>query len=551
MEQLKTVSKINFDIIVIGGGITGAGIALDATLRGLKVILFEKKDFASGTSSKSSKLVHGGLRYLEHYKFGLVRESLRERSVLRKIAPHQVHTLPFLIPIYKHQKPPAILMRIGLWVYDILAQGNLGWHKWKNPKKTLELVPTLQKENLKGSGYYFDAQMNDSRLNIEVIMTAQSNGAQIFNYTEVVEFLHENNNIEGRVYGVVVQNKDTQEKFAIKGNLVINATGAWGDCVAKMENPSAPKILGVSKGSHIIVKQVLNQKLAVVVTMKDGRITFVLPFNKEYTIIGTTDTFYDADIEEILASEDDISYLLEGTNKLFPKLNLRNTDIISAYSGVRPLVYTQKEGLALASDVSREDKIITSQTGLITIVGGKFTTYRKMGKRVTDLAIKELKKDKKITKKLLPCLTAKTPLFGGEIDNWEKFQKEKFPKVKDELSCTDDTANMLIKMYGSKIDQFISLTKENPDKNKKLSNLLPYLQTQVIYAIMYELIIHLDDFMLRRTTIYLEQGQGLDCVDVVGELMKDKLKWTESQKQAEILAYTQYIDRLNNFISKN
>ena len=197
MQQLDELEKLaepnnELDVIIIGGGITGAGIALDCVLRGFKVALFEKNDFASGTSSRSSKLVNGGLRYLEHYKFLFVMESLRERSVLRGIAPHIVHTLPFLIPIYKGEKPPAILMRMGLWVYDLLSIGrNIGWHSWKNKNKAIALIPELSPDKLKGAGYYFDAQMNDARLCLEVILTANEHGAYIYNYTEVIDFLHD------------------------------------------------------------------------------------------------------------------------------------------------------------------------------------------------------------------------------------------------------------------------------------------------------------------------------------------------------------------------
>ncbi|OLS25825.1 MAG: Aerobic glycerol-3-phosphate dehydrogenase [Candidatus Heimdallarchaeota archaeon LC_3] len=543
---IEEASKLRYDAIIIGGGITGAGIALDATLRGLKVILFEKKDFASGTSSKSSKLIHGGLRYLEHYKFGLVKESLRERAVLREIAPHQVHTLPFVIPIYKNQKPPAFIMRLGLWTYDILSIGkNLGWHKWRNKKKTLELIPNISPEKLQGAGYYFDAQMNDARINLEVILTAKKNGAEIFNYTNVVDFRHDNEE-NNKIIGVKIQNENLKE-FDIFGKIIINASGAWGDEISWLEDPNAERKLGVSKGIHIIVKRFIDKDHAIVVTMKDGRIIFVIPFGKKYSIIGTTDTFYEESIEEIIATKEDIEYLLEGINKLFPKIGLKINDIISSYAGVRPLVYTPKDGVASASDVSREHKIVTSSTGLITIVGGKYTTYRKMGKRITDLILKELKKQKKLPDNIKKCSTSKTQLINGQIDNWEEFYKDGTEKVIKQLSCLSETSDMLLRMYGSNIDQFLDFCTKNPKSNKLISEYLPYIENQVLYAVKYELVRHIDDFLMRRTFSILEFNQGADCVEKVAELIGNKLGWDTDKKTVEINEYKRYLSNLNQF----
>ncbi|MHA1990992.1 MAG: glycerol-3-phosphate dehydrogenase/oxidase [Candidatus Hodarchaeales archaeon] len=545
--QIEEASKIYYDVIVIGGGATGAGIALDATLRGLKVILFEKKDFASGTSSKSSKLVHGGLRYLEHYKFGLVKESLRERAVLRDNAPHVVQSLPFLIPIYKKQKPPALLMKMGLWTYDVLSIGkSLGWHKWKNRKKTLEIIPNITSENLQGAGYYYDAQMNDARLNLEIILTAKKFGAEIYNYTHVVEFIHEEKENVKRISGVVVQDEN-DKKYQILGNIVVNASGAWGDKVAWMEDPNAPQKLGVSKGIHIITKRFIKEDIAVVVTMKDGRITFIIPFSKKHCIIGTTDTFYENSIEEVIANKEDIDYLLQGVNQLFSDINISYKDIISSYAGLRPLVYTPKDGVASASDVSREDKIIISRSGLITIVGGKWTTYRKMGKRITDKIEKELKKVGKLPKNLKKSKTEKIRLFNGEIDDWNGFFETETKKTANNLNCSQETADILVRMYGSNIDHFLEFCTKNPDKNDLLSPNLSYIRNQVAYAIRYEMSLHVDDFLMRRTFIVLEPNQGLDCLEEVVKIFAEELNWDDNQKNQETSSYKRYVAKLNEF----
>lgn len=538
MQQLDELEKLaepnnELDVIIIGGGITGAGIALDCVLRGFKVALFEKNDFASGTSSRSSKLVHGGLRYLEHYKFLFVMESLRERSVLRGIAPHIVHTLPFLIPIYKGEKPPAILMRMGLWVYDLLSIGrNIGWHSWKNKNKAIALIPELSPDKLKGAGYYFDAQMNDARLCLEVILTAKEHGAYIYNYTEVIDFLHDTS---GKINGVKVKSRDNLQEFVIRSKLVINAAGPWGDIISKLENPQASRLMHVSKGTHLLVPKFIREKIAIVVTMKDGRIIFIIPWGK-YSLIGTTDTFYDGSIEKIVASKEDVDYLLEGIKRIMPSVNLTYTDIISTFAGVRPLVYSENASTS-ASSISREDRIVTNQNGLITIVGGKYTTYRKMGKRITDKIVKKFKEQHHLPPGIKKCTTDKQPLYGGQVKNWNIFYDENKQKLIHEFSLADDTADVLITMYGSRLPFLLDIIKENPEWKNLLTIQAPYIQAQVIYAARYEMVHTLSDFLSRRTYLILEKGNGLDCLDITTKLLAKELHWTDQEIKSEIQAY--------------
>ncbi|MHA2364367.1 MAG: glycerol-3-phosphate dehydrogenase [Candidatus Hodarchaeales archaeon] len=537
-QTWKRFASEEFDVCIIGGGITGAGIVRDAALRGLKVALIEKKDFGWGTSSRSSKLIHGGLRYLEHYKFGLVKESLRERVVLMKIAPHIIHPLPFLIPIYKGEKPPAILMRLGLFFYDFLSIGKrVGRRSWIKSKRAIELEPNLRSEGLKGIGKYFDCQMNDSRLTLENILSAQNLGAVLLNYSEAVSFRTDN----GRLSAVLVRNLETQEETEIRAKVFVNAGGPWADSICKMENPNAKRKLANSKGSHFITKKKFSDN-AIVIALKDGRIVFVLPWGSDYSLIGTTDTFYEDDIDNIYCSEEDLEYLIEGVNRFFPSIPLSRDDILSTYAGVRPLVYDEKKG-ADASDVSREHKIFTSDNGLISIIGGKYTTYRKMGKTITDLVVKKLKKQKQLPDSIEKCLTDKLPLFGGDIHDWEDYFWSESKDLTDKYKLPDDIVPRLLGIYGSKLNVVLSLGEENEDWLTRLLPDHPYLKVQVIYAIRFEMARSLDDFFWRRTFFFLETNID-SCLDDVAKLFASELEWDEEKMEIEKTA-------VQNLIAKN
>ena len=545
MKELEDLANEAADIIVIGGGITGVGIALDATLRGLRVALFEKQDFSSGTSSRSSKLIHGGFRYLEHRKFRLVKESLRERAVLRSIAPHQVKPLPFLIPIYKNEKPPALLLRLGLWIYDLLAIGkNIGWHKWFGRKAVLRKIPILSPDRLKGAGYYFDCQMVDARLNIEVALKAKELGAKIFNYTEVIGFSHDQSGI---VTGVEVHHLESGKRHSIMGSVVINACGAWADDISRLENINAEKRLGVSKGVHLIVPRIVMDDLAIAIPTKDRRIVYVLPWGKEYSMLGTTDTFYEGNLEDIVCTKEDVEYLLKAITRILPNTNLTLESVISSFAGVRPLVFTQKEGLASPSDVSREDRIVVDKSEMITIVGGKFTTYRKMAERITDLAVRILKQRRVLPFRTLRCVTSKTPLYGGNIANWDLFREKESERIRIELGISPESAEMLVKTYGSQLQSLIDLCKSDPSLKARLSPNGAYIQAQVIYSVGREMCRHVADFLSRRTFLCFERGLGLDCVETVASLMGKELHWTNEIATKEVQQYRSYIASNSRF----
>ena len=406
------------------------------------------------------------------------------------------------------------------------------------------MVPDLSPTKLKGAGYYFDAQMNDARLCLEVILTAKEHGAYVYNYTEVVGFQHDPS---GRITGVTVKPRDNSQTFMLKSKLVVNAAGPWGDIVSKLENSQAPRLMHVSKGTHLLVPRFIKERLAIVVTMKDGRIIFVIPWGK-YSLIGTTDTFYSDPIEKIVASKEDVDYLLEGVTRIMPSVNLTYNDIVSTFAGVRPLVYSEKDGLS-ASNVSREDRIVSDPNGLITIVGGKFTTYRKMGKRVTDKIIKNLKKQNRLPQGIKKCMTHKQALYGGKVGDWESFYQENKQKLITEFDLTENTADILITTYGSRLPVLLDIIQENPETKTFLSPHAPYIQAQVVYAARYEMIHTVADFLSRRTYLILEEGNGLDCVDVVAKLLTKELQWSNEKTKTEIEAYKTLVKENKTYLS--
>lgn len=519
-----------FDLIVIGGGITGAGIARDSALRGLKVALFEKNDFAWGTSSRSSKLVHGGFRYLEHYEFGLVMESLRERLTLMRIAPHNVHPLPFYIPVFKGEKPPSILLRLGLIAYEYLSFGKrVGGRHWYSSKKALAMFPGLRQEDLKGVGQYYDCNMNDARMCLENILATIELGSICLNYCQVTEFIKENNSLTG----VVITDRETGRTQQVKANIIVNASGPWSDITKSLDDSSSKKRLANAKGVHIITKRILKENLALAIPLKDGRITFVLPFKDKYTMIGTTDTFYDGDLENVICKSEEAQYLIDGYNTFFPNQKISQSDIISSYAGVRPLVYDEKHG-ASSSDVSREHKIFIDPSGLITIVGGKYTTYRKMGKRITDIVVKELKKQKKVSKGIKGCMTDKIPLPGGRIpdkNNWKNYEEITVDELVNNFNIDNETATHLVRTYGSNTEHVVNLAKELNLFEKILPN-EPYILAEVYYCIRNEYCQHLVDFFWLRTFIALETDFS-SCIDKVADIFSKELNWPQEKLNNE------------------
>src|SRR5262245_5810595 len=377
----------DFDVIIVGAGINGAGIARDAAMRGLKVLLLDKRDIASGTSSASTRLIHGGLRYLEHFEFRLVRESLRERETLLRIAPHLVKPLPMTIPIYKRSKRGPVTIRAGMIAYDILSWGkSLPRHRMLSRAQTLEELPGLNPEGLLGSAHYFDAQVEfPERLVLENVMAARELGAQVFNHTIVTKLSVEDKMVSGLEFVTV----DGQSRSA-RALVVINATGPWVDRLLERAPVKSPKLIGGTKGSHIVVPLFPTAPANAIYleARSDGRPMFIIPWNEKY-LIGTTDVHFEGNPDDVCCEPWEVDYLLSEANLAFPKARLTPGDIVLTYSGVRPLPATSE----------KEEQSITRRhfirehprlRNLLSIVGGKLTTYRSLSEECVDLIFRKL-----------------------------------------------------------------------------------------------------------------------------------------------------------------
>ncbi len=529
---LERLGSEEFDVVVIGGGINGAGIARDASLRGLSVALIEKGDFAEGTSSRSSKLVHGGLRYLKNREFLLVREATTERKTLLKIAGHNVRRIPFLVPIFTWSKEGKLKLRLGLTLYDILAfPKNIGWHKMLNKKKIIEKEPILDTSDLKSGALYYDCQMNDARLCLENIQTAERQGAVILNYCEAKDFIYDEN---GKIVGVVAEDQLTGKRGRIYGKIVINTAGPWADQVRRLSGEQT-KRLRTTKGIHLIVPKILNDH-AVILFLKDGRAVFLIPWY-QYTLIGTTDTDFEGNPDEVGVTLDDVNYLLENIKDAFPKFDITHDQIISAYAGLRPLV--REEGKS-ESEVSREHKIFEDPDGLITLIGGKYTTYRTMAKEIVDLVVKRLG----LKGKMFECDTDKFPLIGGEFSSLEELQQElkRLTKLSDDLYI-----DHLIRTYGSEAMRLIAFARHYQLKFEPIKEGLPFLWPEIDWAVKEEYACRLTDIMWRRTYLALTPNQGIDAMEAIAQRMAELLGWSREEKSKEIQHYLNTLELVNQW----
>ncbi len=492
LDRKKTVAKLTeevFDLVVIGGGITGGGIALDAASRGFKVALVEKNDFASGTSSKSTKLIHGGLRYLKQFDFWLVKEVGSERAIVHKLAPHLVLPEKMLLPLIENGSYGKWLTSIGLKVYDILAQVT-GDDKRKmlEKKEALKLEPLLPKKILKGAGYYAEYRTDDARLTMETIKTSLHHGAMALNYAEVKDFIYE----EGIVAGVKVKDTVMDTEFSIKSKYVISAAGPWVDDLRGINNSKKGKRLHLTKGVHLVFPyEKLPIKQSVYFDIPDGRMMFAIPRGK-ITYIGTTDTNFNENKDEVKTDVADAIYLISAVNNMFPKINLEMEDIISSWAGLRPLIH--EEGKS-ASELSRKDEIFTSDSGLISIAGGKLTGYRKMAERVVNRVGKKLEEEYGVVVK--PSDTEHIPLCGNEFKKY-KYVKKYIAEIHERLTpegFSQYDAWYLVTNYGKQTETILQHYANQKDDNHELG----MAKAELKFGIENEMVQTPMDFFIRRT----------------------------------------------------
>lgn len=532
-SDLEKLASEEFDVLVIGAGITGAGVAWDAALRGLKVAIIDKEDFSAGTSSGSSKLVHAGLRYLAYLEFGLVHRASLERQWLFKKCPHQTEPIPFIIPVYKNGKYSSFKLRFAGVMYDLLAHfNNTENHKFLSKKETLALIPNIKNNDvLKRSLYYWDGIMDDARVTLEVILSAKEVGALCLNHVEAVSFIKKNNLSDDPVVtGIQAKDTLTGKTFEVKSKVVVNATGPWTDEVLSKINDHK-EMLVPSKGIHIITKRLINQDVVLVITADDDRMMFVIPFRKDYSLIGTTDTFYEGDMDHVEVTDEDVKYVISAINNDLPNI-VTKEDVISAYSGIRPLLKSPKA--KSESDTSRGYEIFETHPNLFTITGGKYTIFRYMAKEMVDQIIKHLG----LSKRKYRCKTKNSYLHGGKgIKKIDNYVEKNARVIMLELELEEDIVRHLVHTYGNAHEHLITLIKENNRLGERIGEGRPHVLAEIHHAITSEMCLTLSDFMLRRTQLQLIDHQGLDVVEKIAKEMAKLLDWNEKEIEQQIKNY--------------
>lgn len=528
------------DLLIVGGGIVGAGIARDAALRGLRTALVERADFGSATSSLSSRMIHGGLRYLEHGEFRLVREASRERGVLLAIAPHLVRALPFLFPVYEGARVPAWKLRAGMWVYDALAGfRNTRLHRWLGRKDVARLEPRLRSKGLRGAGLYYDAQTDDARLVLATIRSAARAGALVANYAEVTSFLKS----DGRVRGAAVRDMLSGRRHDLHALVVVNATGPWVDIMRRHDDPEAPLLLRTTKGAHVIVPRArIGHAHGVTLTSPlDGRVMFVLPWGDDLSYIGTTDTDDDSPPAEVRASGADVIYLLRSANALFPDARLAPRDVISSWAGLRPLL--APEHSLSPAEVSREHRVVTSPSELITIAGGKLTTYRVMARDVVDAVAERLHAiDGREVADRPP--TDRLPLPGGETADLAVLIDAARGR-----QATDAEARHLVDYYGSESAAVLNLVERDRSLGEPIIAGRPEIWAEVVHAVEREMAVRLADLLVRRLHLFYEDpDHGLGAAPAVAARMAELLGWDEERRESEVTAYAEEVQRARAFL---
>jgi glycerol-3-phosphate dehydrogenase len=527
LEALKATSRPGgeLDILIVGGGVVGVGSALDAATRGLTTGIVEARDWASGTSSRSSKLIHGGLRYLEMLDFALVQEALKERGLLiQRIAPHLVKPVPFLYPLAKRfvERP---YVGAGIALYDALSLGGghsrgVPFHKHLTRRGTLRAAPSLKKDAMVGSIRYYDAQVDDARYVVNMVRTAVHYGAHAANRVTVVNFLREGE----RVVGAQVKDQETGEEFSIRAKQVVNATGVWTDETQAMVTDRGQLKVRASKGIHLVVPRDRFQSTVGLILRTEKSVLFVIPWGRHW-IIGTTDTKWDLDKAHPAASSQDIDYILEHVNRVLNR-PLTREDVEGVYAGLRPLLAGESDSTA---KLSREHIVAHPVPGLVVVAGGKWTTYRVMAKDAVDEASRAL--DERVPE----SCTDSVPLLGAE---GYKAAWNMRARMADAAGIHVARVEHLLQRYGTQADSVLELIKSDPALGEPLPGADDYLAAEAVFAVTHEGARHIEDILTRRTRISIESwDRGVSAAPVVAELMGPLLGWSDQQVNREVKHY--------------
>ncbi|HEY8529982.1 MAG TPA: glycerol-3-phosphate dehydrogenase/oxidase [Paenibacillaceae bacterium] len=518
------MSREPVDLLVIGGGITGAGIALDAVTRGLRTALVEMQDFAAGTSSRSTKLIHGGLRYLKQLEFGVVAEVGRERAVVYENGPHVTTPEWMLLPFYKGGSLGRVSTSLGLALYDWLAGVKRSERRiMLSPRETLEREPLLKREGLRGGGLYVEYRTDDARLTLEVLKKAVECGALAVNYAAAESLLYQG----GRVAGAVVRDRIGDGRYEVRARHVVNAAGPWVDSIREMDRSKEGKTLRLTKGVHLVFDgRRFPLRQAIYFDTPDGRMVFAIPRDGK-TYVGTTDTDYQGDPARPVMEEADLVYLLDAANFMFPSLNLTPRDVESSWAGLRPLI--RQEGKN-PSEVSRRDEIFVSPSGLISIAGGKLTGYRKMAEKVVNLVALKRKEDG--LPPLPPCRTRTLPISGGDVGGsagFEAFVRRQIPGGVA-AGFSEEEAARIAKRYGSNARRLFRLAAESRGLAER-HGLPPALAAELLYAMEAEMAVKPEDFWIRRTgMLYFDRPGVVKWKEAVAAVMAERLGWDEEQR---------------------
>ncbi len=520
-----------WDLVVIGGGMAGAGIARDAAMRGLSTLLLERRDFASGTTSKSSKLIHGGLRYLELFDFALVRESLVERERLARLAPHLVRPLPFLVPVYRGARRGMVMVRLGMKLYDLLTPGKRTEHyRTVSAAEALALEPNLNPESLQGAGYYFDdLLLLPERLCLENALSARRWGATILNYAQVERFSRQE---EG--WALTVSDAVTGEARTVRGRVVVNAAGPWVDRVRDLAGvkDAGRRLLRTTRGSHLLIPRV-SDRAVYIAAKRDERMFFVIPW-REFSLIGTTDTDYTDDPDRVVATKEDVNYLLTETRRTLPGTRVTADSIVSTYAGVRPLTYEPGKP---ESAVSRQHRIFAEAGGtFLSITGVKLTCFRSQAEGAVDQVERVLGRRR-------ACRTDNAALDGAdteppvvEVRAWLDASAEQ-----NATGLAPDQIERLIETYGRGAGRVLELARAAPSLRERLCPHGPEIAAQVVWACREEMAKTLADFMFRRTNLGAGRCLGQDCAPGVARIMARELQWSPGRLEAELETYAREV----------
>ncbi|HEU5193296.1 MAG TPA: glycerol-3-phosphate dehydrogenase/oxidase [Methylomirabilota bacterium] len=528
----------DYDVVVVGGGMAGAGAARDLALRGLSVALVDKGDFASATTARSSKLIHGGLRYLELFDFGLVRESLRERERLGRLAPHLVKPLPFLVPIYAHSSRSLVKVRIGLKLYDWLTPGRERERYRVLPAvDALSLEPAIRPEELRGAGYYFDdLLLYPERLCLENVLSACRHGARAFNYAQVEEVRRD---AQGAPAAVSVRDLLTGGVVTLRARVIVNASGPWVDdfrALAGVRERGA-HILRRTKGIHCLLPRMTER--AIYHSTTDDRMIFVIPW-REFSLVGTTDTDFEGDLDRVYATRDEVTYLLGEVRKAVPDPRVALEQVAYTYAGVRPLSFEEGQR---ASDVSRAHKIVEEADGrLMSITGTKLTCFRSLAEELGDRVTRVLGRG-------IGGRTARLTLDGAD-EEAGRLEAHTWLDVSGDVAASGlsrETLETLVTLYGRNYRRVVDLAGKVPGGGDRLCASNPDIVAQLHHAVHEEMTVSLQDFLLRRTGIGTSRCQGRDCAEAIARRMAPLAGWSTRRLDAELEAYQAHVVRSHRF----